>query len=165
MSRSIFDIKTLAGVAAVVGLLAGGVQQAQAAATIVINNLNGPGVGFNDTTPAAPIGGNTGTTLGAQRLIAFTYAANLWGATLTSNQPIIINAQFSPLSCTAVAATLGSAGATSIFRNFPNAPLANTWYSYALANKLAGAYLGTLNAAQITANFNVNIKEINKIRL
>ncbi len=131
--------------------------QAQAAATIVINNTNAAGVGFNDTTPAAPVGGNPGTTLGAQRLFAFTYAANLWGATLTSNVPIVINASMTPLTCTATSATLGSAGATSIFRNFTNAPLTNTWYSYALANKLSGAYQGTLNAAQITANFNSNL--------
>ena len=131
--------------------------QAQAAATIVINNTNAAGVGFNDTTAAAPVGGNPGTTLGQQRLFAFTYAANLWGATLTSNVSIVINAQMTPLTCTATSATLGSAGATSIFRNFPNAPLANTWYSYALANKLAGSYLGTLNAAQISANFNSNL--------
>ena len=157
MSSSTFGIKALASAAAVVGLLAGTAQQAQAAATIIINNLNAAGVGFNDTTPAAPLGGNTGTTLGQQRLIAFTYAANLWGATLTSNQPIIINAQFSALTCTATSAVLGSAGATSIFANFPNAPRANTWYSYALANKLAGAYQGTANAAQINANFNVNL--------
>ncbi|MBT9492823.1 MAG: peptidase [Paucibacter sp.] len=132
-------------------------QQAAAAATIVINNINGPGVGFNDTTIVAPIGGNAGTTLGQQRLIAFTHAANIWGATLTSNQPIIINAQFSALTCTAASAVLGSAGATSVFRNFPNAPKPNTWYSYALANKIAGAYQGTLNAPQINANFNVNL--------
>ncbi len=130
---------------------------ASAALTIIINNINAAGVGFNDTTPAVPVGGNPGTTLGAQRLFAFTYAANIWGATLTSNQPVVINAQFSALSCTATSATLGSAGATSIFRNFPNAPQANTWYSYALANKIAGSYLGTLNAAQITANFNANL--------
>jgi hypothetical protein len=30
------------------------------------------------------VGGNPGTTLGAQRLAAFTYAANIWGNTLTS---------------------------------------------------------------------------------
>ncbi len=40
------------------------------AATIVINNVNGAGVGFNDPTAVAPVGGNTGTTLGQQRLIA-----------------------------------------------------------------------------------------------
>ena len=127
---------------------------AQAAATIVINNMNAAGVGFNDTTPAAPVGGNTGTTLGEQRLQAFTYAANIWGNTLTSAVPIVINAQFSALSCTATSATLGSAGATSIFRDFAGAPRPATWYSYALANKLNGTYLGTNNAAQINANFN-----------
>jgi PA domain len=141
---------------AVLGSLVVCAGQAQAA-TIVINNLNAPGVGFNDTTPALPVGGNTGTTLGQQRLIAFTYAANIWGATLTSSQPIIINAQFSALSCTATSGVLGSAGATNVFSNFPGAPRTNTWYSYALANKIAGVYLGTANAPQINANFNVNL--------
>lgn len=131
--------------------------QATAAATIIINNINAPGVGFNDPTPAAPIAGNSGTTLGEQRLIAFTYAANIWGATLTSNVPIIINAQFTALSCTATSGVLGSAGATSIFRDFAGATRTGTWFSYALANKLAGSYLGTLNAPQINANFNVNL--------
>ena len=131
--------------------------QAQAAATIVINNINGPGVGFNDPTPAAPVGGNTGTTRGEQRLIAFTYAANIWGATLTSTQPIIINAQFTPLTCSATSGVLGSAGATSTFRDFANAPKAATLYSYALANRIAGVYLGTLNAPQINSNFNSNL--------
>ena len=44
-------------------------------AQFVIVNINAPGVGFNDPTPAAPVGGNTGTTLGQQRLIAFEHAA------------------------------------------------------------------------------------------
>ncbi len=141
----------------VVGMALGAMGQAHAAASIVINNLNAAGVGFNDATPAAPVAGNPGTTLGEQRLFAFTYAANLWGATLTSSQPIIINAQMTPLACTATSATLGSAGATSTFRNFANAPFPDTLYSYALANKLAGVYLGTPNAAQISANFNSNL--------
>ena len=42
----------------------------EAAVIRVINNDN-PGEGFNDPTPVAPVGGNTGTTLGQQRLIAF----------------------------------------------------------------------------------------------
>ncbi len=154
-SKQLF--KVLAGTAALSAGLLGFSGAARADVQIIINNINASGVGFNDTTPATPVGGNTGTTLGEQRLIAFTYAANLWGKTLTSSQPIIINAQFSALTCTATSATLGSAGTTSIFRNFANAPLTNTWYSYALANKLSGSYLGTANAAQINANFNVNL--------
>ncbi|KPF43929.1 hypothetical protein IP87_20170 [beta proteobacterium AAP121] len=151
-----FSLQALVGAAALAGgLVAAG--QAQAAATIIINNINAPGVGFNDPTPAAPVGGNTGTTIGEQRLIAFTYAANIWGSTLTSTQPIIINAQFTAQTCTATSGVLGSAGATQIFRNFANAPKTDTWYSYALANRIAGTYLGTANAPQINSNFNANL--------
>lgn len=142
---------------AIGGLMAVAASSSQAALRIVIANANAPGVGFNDPTPATPVGGNTGTTVGQQRLIAFTYAANIWGAKLTSPVPVVINAQFTNLACTATGATLGSAGATSIFRNFANAPKANTWYSYALANKIAGTYLGTSKAAQINANFNADL--------
>ena len=150
-------LKRLASAMAVAGLLAMAAGQAQAAAEIIINNTNDPGVGFNDPTPAAPIAGNTGTTIGEQRLIAFTYAANIWGAALTSSQPIIINARFVPQTCTATSGVLGSAGATQVFRNFPNAPQADTWYSYALANKIAGSYLGTPGSPQINSNFNANL--------
>ena len=146
-----------AALTAALALLAGTPGGAHAAVTITINNINAAGVGFNDTTAAAPIGGNTGTTVGQQRLQAFTYAANIWGSTLTSAVPIVINAQFSALTCTATSAVLGSAGATSVYRDFPNAPKAATWYSYALANKISGVYLGAANAAQINANFNVNL--------
>jgi hypothetical protein len=127
---------------------------AQAAATIVIHNINAAGVGFNDTSPAAPVGGNTGTTVGAQRLAAFTYAANIWGQTLTTAVPIVIDARFSPLACTATGAVLGSAGATQVFGGFPGAPNQGSWYSYALANKLYGSEISDEPGAQINANFN-----------
>jgi hypothetical protein len=104
-----------------------------AEALIIIVNVNAPGVGFNDPTPAAPVGGNTGTTLGQQRLIAFQHAANLWGARLDSNVPIRIRAQFVPLG----AGVLGSAGPAGVARDFPLAPFPLTWYHIALANKLA----------------------------
>jgi hypothetical protein len=137
------------------------VGSAQAAATIVINNLNAPGVGFNETTPATPVGGNTGTTVGQQRLIAFTHAANIWGATLTSPVPIVINAQFTPLACTATGAVLGSAGATQVFADFPGAPKAGTIYSYALANKLYGKEISDAPGAQINARFNSELGKPN----
>jgi hypothetical protein len=141
---------------AVVAALALSSGFATAAATIVINNINGPNVGFNDPTPVAPVGGNTGTTLGQQRLNAFQAAASIWGATLSSAVPIIINAQFTALTCSSSSAVLGSAGANTIESNFTNAPVANTWYPQALANKLAGV---DLEPAQqdINANFNVNL--------
>ena len=48
-------------------------------ATIVIQNTDSPGVGFNDPTSVPPIGGNAGTTLGQQRLNVFQFAANCVG--------------------------------------------------------------------------------------
>ena len=120
-------------------------------AQIVIVNINAPGVGFNDPTPAAPVGGNTGTTLGQQRLNAFQHAAGIWSARLDSNVPIRIRAQFTPLG----PGVLGSAGPVSVVRDFPNAPLAATWYHVALANKLAGVDLLPAND-DINANFSTN---------
>lgn len=130
---------------------------AQAAATITIQNLNAAGVGFNDPAPAVPVGGNAGTTLGQQRLIAFQAAADQWGATLTSTQTIVIRASFEPLTCTANSAVLGSAGAYNIWNNFAGAGKADTWYPQALANKLSGVNLSAgdpVNGQDIRARFN-----------
>ncbi len=84
-------------------------------ATIVIVNADAPDAGFNDPTPVAPIGGNCGTTLGAQRLVVFKTAAEIWGNTLQSAAPITVLSHFQPLSCDSTGATLGSAGPTNIF--------------------------------------------------
>src|SRR3982750_311768 len=92
----------------VVGILAA--PAAFASSTIVIENGDSAGVGFNDPTPATPVGGNGGTTLGQQRLIAFQTAASVWGATLTSGPTITVHATWSPLTCTSTTAVLGSAG-------------------------------------------------------
>lgn len=130
---------------------------ASAAATLVIQNLDSAGEGFNDPTPAAPVGGNTGTTLGQQRLNVFQAAANVWGATLTSPITIVIRASFDPLTCTAASAVLGSAGAYNIWSDFPGAAFANTWYHQALANKLSGTNLGAgdpVDGQDIQARFN-----------
>lgn len=120
-------------------------------AQIIIVNVNAPGAGFNDPTPAVPVGGNTGTTLGQQRLIAFQHAANIWGARLDSAVPIRIQSSFESLP----AGVLGSAGPIVIFGNFANAPLPNTWYHGALANALAGVDLAP-DSDDIRARFSTN---------
>jgi hypothetical protein len=112
---------------------------AAASANITIVNADGPNEGFNDPTPAAPVGGNPGTTKGQQRLIAFQFAADLWGAALDSNIDIQILAAFNPLG----ANVLGSAGSRFSDANFPKAPRfpggnVNTNYHIALADKRAG---------------------------
>jgi len=154
MKTKLFSLLVLAGL-----LLAGA--PAFGSASIVIVNINAPGVGFNDPTPAAPVGGNPGTTIGQQRLNAFQFAANVWGSTLTSPVTIYIQASFTPLACTATAATLGSAGTIQVFANFPGREYDNTWYHVALANKLAGADLApgpnNTTADDIVARFNSNL--------
>jgi PA domain len=132
-----------------IGLSARNVLAAEA--QFVIVNINAPGVGFNDPTPAAPVGGNSGTTRGQQRLIAFQHAADIWSNRLDSNVPIRIRAQFVALG----PGVLGSAGPISVVRDFLNAPLANTWHHIALANKLAGVDLIPAND-DINANFSSN---------
>src|SRR5437899_2303372 len=64
------------------------------AAHLVVRNTNLAGVGFNDTTPATPVGGNAGTTIGQQRLNVFQRAADIWGALLDSKIDIPVDASF-----------------------------------------------------------------------
>ncbi len=122
---------------------------------INILNVDGPGEGFNDPTPVAPVGGNPGTTLGEQRLYAFAYVANIWGANLTSAVPILVQAAFNPLACTSTGAVLGSAGATQIFYD-DSLPKADTWYPFALANKIVGFDI-IPGFPQLAAQFNSNL--------
>ena len=126
------------------------------AATITVVNLDGAGEGFNDPTPVAPYGGNPETTLGAQRLYVFQYAARLWGQYLPSNVEILVEANFDPLDCDSVSGVLGSAGPNNLFSDFPNAPFPNTWYHVALANKLAGEDLDP-GVADIGIQFNSDV--------
>jgi len=132
-------------------------------ATIVINNNDGAGEGFNDPTPASPVGGNPGTTIGAQRLYAFQYAANIWGQTLVSNVTIDVDAQMDPMTCTASYAVLGGAGTTYIHRDWSSGnppPLSGTWYPQALASAIAGVDLNP-GTAEIFAQFNSDIDNNN----
>src|ERR1044072_5367696 len=127
------------------------------AATIVIQTSETANVGFNDPTPVSPVGGNNGTTLGQQRLIAVQHAADIWGAVLTSGPTIVVRASWpSDVPCTATTAVLASAGTVGLVNNFPNQITANTWYSRALANKLAGTDLSS-TGPEIDAEFNSKI--------
>jgi hypothetical protein len=147
---------------ALIGILAFASSAAFGQSVITIVNGDGAGEGFNDPTPVAPVGGNTGTTLGQQRLIAFQFAANTWGSKLASNVEIRILARFDPQTCTPTSAVLGSAGTTFIFRDFPGATpfpgavAPSTWHHSALADKRAGVDLNP-GAPDIQATFNSNL--------
>jgi len=129
------------------------------AATIQIVNIDGAGEGFNDPTPAAPIGGNPGTTIGAQRLNVFQLAADTWGAVLPGGIAIRVRAKFDPITvpaCTATSGVLGGASPSGQYRDFPGAPTANTWYVVAEANQLFGADLDALTD-DISITFNSDV--------
>ena len=92
---------------------------------------------------------STGFTPEAQT--SFQYALDIWEPYITSNVPIVVNANFGSQP----AGVLGSAGPSSNLSDF-GAGVANTYYPVALANALSGIDLlpGT---ADITATFNNSI--------
>lgn len=131
MRRLLFAVLLLASVSAFAGT-----------GRVIIVNIDGPGTGFNDPTPATPVGGNPGTTLGAQRLNVFQKAADRWSHPLDTNVDIVVQASFAPIpGCTATEGTLGFARALQWRANFPGAPRQNVWYPSALANKFANTDL------------------------
>ena len=121
------------------------------AADVVPVYLDGANEGYNDPTPVAPLPGNPGTTRGEQRRIVAEFAADLWGSVLQSSVPVYVGAQFTPLG----ANVLGSAGATFIFRNEPEFPVQNTWFSSALADALTGRDLNP-GFTDIGSNFSTD---------
>jgi hypothetical protein len=135
------------------------------AATITIVNLDGPNEGFNDPTPVTSEGGNAATTRGAQRLAVFQRAAEILGAQLQSGIEIKVGAQFDSFNadpdfgqpaCSTGGGILGFAGPGTFSRDFPNAPVAGTWYPIALAEARAGTNLnGTAN--EVNASFNSDV--------
>jgi hypothetical protein len=127
------------------------------AADVVLVNLDPPGAGLNDPTPATPVGGNPGVTVGEQRVNVYLLAAELWGAELESDVPIFVGATFQPLFCSPTSATLGAAGATWIFSDFPGATAPNTWHHSALADALYGAQL--VDDIDIISYFNSDIDD------
>jgi uncharacterized membrane protein YgcG len=124
---------------------------AWAKATLTISVTDDPGVGFNDPTPAAPVAGNPGKTVGEQRLKVFQAAADAWGRVLESSVPIVIDASFAPLECTDGMAILGEAAPLSI-SNRSDLPTTNV-YPLALANKIVGRDLAP-SSPDIMAMFN-----------
>ncbi len=133
------------------------------AAKITIINGDGSGEGFNDVTEVPAVGGNTGVTLGQQRLIAAQWAADIWGDVLDSDVEIFVAADFKLLPCSAQGALLGFAGPNCSHMNFIGAPFADTLYPAALANKLFGADLCPADSgcacpdADISATFSASL--------
>lgn len=113
--------------------------------------------GFSDATSISAIDGNNGTTVGAQRKLSFIKAAELIAAQVDTPQTLIVDADFTSLSCDAGSATLGSAGATTNMGNVtPAAGITNTFYPIGLLNAI-GNYDYASSDSDITAQFNAYI--------
>ena len=142
------------------------------ATTIRVVNLDGADEGFNDASPVSPVGGNSGTTLGQQRLIAAQYAADIWADLISSKVPILVDAKFDApnpnppdpnitpdplnrLDCTNNPPVIATAEPKTYHGNFAKAPKTNIWYPQALANSLAGTDLST--TSDIRAYFNSSV--------
>lgn len=130
----------------------------QAAEIKIVNQDVGTGQGLDDPTPAAPVGGNPGTTVGKQALNVYQFAADIWGAVLQSDVTIVNNATFEPLSCDATSGVLGSSGTTYIFyfddtSTLPPGAVRNTWYHSALFDALTHED-GVPGEADIQSQFN-----------
>ncbi len=110
---------------------------------VLIINADAPGTGFNDPTPREPVGGNPGTTLGAQRYNVYVEAAKRWSAVLDTGVDIRVRGSFAPLECDGTSAVLGQTFVFSWHSNFAGAPRTDIWYPAALANKFANTDLNT----------------------
>lgn len=114
---------------------------------VVLRVTDPPGTGFNDPQ------------LGAQRLAAAQFAADIWGTVLGSSVTINVDIGFQPLMCGSSGAVLAQAGIQFLFDNFAGAPVANTWYHGALAESLSGQNLSLQdvsnpNAGELEVSFN-----------
>jgi hypothetical protein len=118
--------------------------------------------GWNDATARAPVGGNTGTTLGQQRRNAMLEAARLLGAQLKSPVPIRVHACWRSDLGTGNSVTLAQAGAGDYVRSIKFLPRNHTWYPITTATRLGGArYCGLVggpcDAYEVFADFNIHV--------
>ncbi len=105
---------------------------------------DGPGEGFNDPT------------LGSDRRAAFEAGMAVWTGLLQGPGNVSINATMTPRGGTVFSATLASAAPAQWWRNFTNAPIANTYYPEGLVDVIQGSDpdTGTLD---INVDFNSDI--------
>ncbi|HEY0370421.1 MAG TPA: PA domain-containing protein [Thermoanaerobaculia bacterium] len=125
---------------------------------VVIVNADAAGIGFNDATPATPVGGNPGTTRGEQRYNVYVKAAEHWSAILDINVDVSVRGSFAPLECTGTSAVLGQTFIFSWVANFENAPRTDVYYPSALANQFSNRDLST-GQDDMFIQFNSSIDE------
>ena len=128
------------------------------AVPIEVTYRDAPNTGFFDNTATSPAGSNNGATLGAQRRIAFEYAASRWAAQIAGNVPVKISAGWSTTAPSGSTITLATAGPVNYFRNgsaVTGLPRNNTYYPSALVDQMVGEDMvanGTSNDITVDCN-------------
>lgn len=112
--------------------------------TFSVLYADGAGEGFND-----PV-------LGAQRKAAFEFSLNIWAARLQGPATISVTAEMTARGGTPTSAVLASAGAEQFWREFTNAPHANTFYPEALVEVISGSDPDP-GTAEIGVDFNSDV--------
>jgi len=122
--------------------------------------LNKAAVGANVTFSVAYAdGANEGfndATLGTQRRAAFEFALGIWALRLQGPATISVVAEMTPRGGTANSAVLASAGAQQFWREFTNAPFAQTFYPEALVEVISGSDPDA-GTAEIGVDFNSDV--------
>ena len=98
------------------------------AATIVIINNDGAAKASTIRPRSLRSAATRASTLGAQRLFVFQYAANIWGNILPSTVTIHVVAAVQPADLQRDQRRAGQRRTRSRFRDFPDAPFRATWY-------------------------------------
>lgn len=97
----------------------------------------------------------TYTGFSPQAQQAFQLAVDIWSNIISSPVPIRINAVWHPIDSGNQQGTiLGQASPATFSRNFPGQQKAGTWYPIALAEKISGQELNSINESDIDAEFN-----------
>ncbi len=126
------------------------------AADLTIENTRA--AGFSDQTAVPPLLLNFGATRGDQALIVFQTTAAMWGATVRSTVPILIDSEFdsvttnSEFACTADGTVLAYTTPAGYFTS-PNFPIPAAAYDVPEANALSGQDL-TPGRSQFQVNIN-----------
>ncbi|TNC83462.1 MAG: hypothetical protein CSH37_14080, partial [Thalassolituus sp.] len=111
-----------------------------AQAEIVFVNLDEANEGLNDRTPAEPVGGNSGETIGQQRAIVLQAAADIIEDALDISAPLEISIDFKSLPCItsddgSTSTILGVAGPVGYQADIPSRTLTPN----SLHNQLVGS--------------------------
>ena len=114
------------------------------ATEFILLDANEPGRGFKDARARTPDAGNIGTTLGAQRVLAFQAAGAIWAATLRSPVPIRVDAAYlghdeePAFDCSVIGGILGYTLTSRDLWTDPSFPNPQAGYVTPLASALAG---------------------------